>query len=243
MKRYGKTLFGLVCALGMAAFLVGCAGKDTQPGPMPPVVPPQQYMEPEEQAANEGSLFNMAQSDGLYADNRARRVGDIVLINVVETAKASSKADTTADKSNTNQYGVTAAFGQSKVGMLGPAGGPLSGSVGLDPLFASTSSSKLSATGETKRENYVTTTVGARVYQVLPGGVLQVQGAREVRVNEETQYMVVTGLVRSKDIATDNSVLSTQMADTKIEYYGKGVLSDKQRSGWLTRLLDNLWPF
>ena len=243
MIQTTRKLFGLACALGLVVLVAGCAGKDTQPTPMPPVVPPQSYMEPDEQAANEGSLFNQAQSDGLYADNRARRVGDIVLINVVETSKASTKADTTAEKTNTNEYGVTAAFGKKDVGLFGTMGGPLSGAVGADPFFATSTRSKQDATGETTRENYVTTTVGARVYQVLPGGVLQVQGAREVRVNEETQYMVVTGLVRAKDIATDNSVLSTQMADTRIEYYGKGVLSDKQKAGWLTRLLDNLWPF
>ena len=85
--------------------------------------------------------------------------------------------------------------------------------------------------------------LGARVLQVLPGGVLQVQGAREVRVNEETQYMVISGLVRAQDVASDNSIDSTQLADSKVEYYGKGQLADMQRQGWLTRLLNNIWPF
>ena len=73
--------------------------------------------------------------------------------------------------------------------------------------------------------------------------MLQIQGAREVRVNEETQYMVISGLVRSRDIDSNNSVESTQLADSKVEYYGEGVLADKQRQGWLSRLLDNVWPF
>jgi flagellar L-ring protein precursor FlgH len=72
---------------------------------------------------------------------------------------------------------------------------------------------------------------------------MQVQGAREIKVNDETQYMVVTGLIRQRDIDSDNSILSTQMADSRIDYYGKGVLADKQKSGWLTRLLDIVWPF
>ena len=236
-------LFGMLVVVTLLS-LTGCAGKETGPSPrMAAVPPPQSYVEPEEQAANQGSLFNMADSDGLYADNRARRVGDIVLVNVVETSKAKSKADTSTSKTSGNEYGVSAVFGKSKAGLLGPGGGPLSTGVGVDPLFSTTTNSNLSTTGETKRENYVTTTVGARVIQVLPGGVLQVEGAREIRVNEETQYLVVSGLIRSKDIATDNSVLSTQMADTRIEYFGKGVLADKQRQGWLTRLLDNIWPF
>lgn len=233
-------LFFVVAVLSLS----GCAGKESTPTPsLAAVTPPQTYMEPDEQANNAGSLFNMADSDGLYADNRARRVGDIVLVNVVETSKAKTKADTSTSKTSGNEYGVRAAFGKSEAGMLGPGGGPLSTGVGVDPIFSTTTNSKLSTTGETKRENYVTTTVGARVIQVLPGGVLQVEGAREIRVNEETQYLVVSGLIRAKDIAMDNSVLSTQMADTRIEYFGKGILADKQRQGWLTRLLDNFWPF
>jgi flagellar L-ring protein precursor FlgH len=81
------------------------------------------------------------------------------------------------------------------------------------------------------------------VLNVLPGGVLQVQGARAVRVNEETQYMVVSGLVRMQDVGPDNSVESTMLADSRIEYFGEGVLADKQKQGWLTRLMDNVWPF
>jgi flagellar L-ring protein precursor FlgH len=72
---------------------------------------------------------------------------------------------------------------------------------------------------------------------------MQVEGSRETRVNEETQIVTVSGLVRTSDVADDNSVMSTQMADARISYYGKGVISDKQRVGWFTRLMDNLWPF
>lgn len=242
MEKFKIIILGFLTSLILVAS--GCAGKDTSPSAqMPAVTPTPSYMEPEERYENKGSLFNTADSDGLYADNRARRVGDIVLVNVVETSKAKTKADTSTTKTSGNEYGVNAAFGRNKVGMLGASSAGLAGGVGVDPIFSTNTASNLSTTGETKRENYVTTTVGARVLQVLPGGVLQVEGAREVRVNEETQYLVISGLVRSKDIAMDNSIMSTQMADTKIEYFGKGVLADKQRQGWLTRLMDNIWPF
>ena len=89
----------------------------------------------------------------------------------------------------------------------------------------------------------MTATIAGRVMRVHPGGVLEIAGARETRVNEETQYMVVTGLARARDIAPDNSIMSTQMADAHIEYYGQGVVTDKQKPGWLVRLLDHIWPF
>jgi flagellar L-ring protein precursor FlgH len=231
---------GLFCC---AAVLSGCAGQSTYATPAVPMTASQVYTEPEQRYANPGSLYSAAEMPDMYEDSRARRVGDIVMIKVVENSKSKSKADTTADKEATQQLGITAMFGHSKSGIIPGQPGYFSGKVGADPLLSTLSESALSAKGETKRENYVTATIGARVLQVLPGGVLQVQGAREIRVNDETQYMVVSGLVRAQDVGPDNSVDSTQLADSKIEYYGKGILADKQRQGWLTRLLDNIWPF
>lgn len=230
----------LVCCV-MA--LSACAAQERHAVPAAPVTPTQAYTEPEARYNNPGSIFSAAEANDLYADNRARRVGDIILIKVVESSKSKSKADTTAEKDANHSLGVSALFGMEQSGIIPGSGGKFSGNVGVNPMMATSTKSNLSATGETKRENYVTATIGARVLQVLPGNVLQVQGAREIRVNEETQYMVVSGLVRAQDVASDNSVESTQLADSRVEYYGKGVLADKQRQGWLSRLLDNVWPF
>lgn len=238
-----STLTAACLGFVLLTVIGGCGGQAQHATPMPPLTPPQQYTEPEQRYDNPGSLYSAAESTDLYADNRARRVGDIILVKVVESSKSKSKADTTADKDSSSSIAVGAAFGARSTGIIPLSGGLLSGSVGAKPMLTTNTLSSLSATGETKRENYVTATIGARVLQVLPGGMLQLQGAREVRVNDETQYMVVSGLVRAQDVAPDNSVESTQLADSKIEYYGKGVLADKQRPGWLTRLLDNVWPF
>lgn len=240
LTRQPLPLAGILAA---AVFLGGCNGAARSASPMPPAVAPQAYTEPEEKYDNPGSLYSEASSQYLFDDNRARKVGDIVLVKIVETSKSKSKVDTTAERETTNSFTVGAAFGRSTVSPLFFGGGPLSGNVGADPIFSTSRTSNQDATGETKRENYVTATMGARIVQVLPNGIMQVQGAREIKVNDETQYMVVTGLIRQRDIDSDNSVLSTQMADSRIDYYGKGVLADKQKSGWLTRLLDIIWPF
>ncbi|MDL2216553.1 flagellar basal body L-ring protein FlgH [Desulfovibrio sp. OttesenSCG-928-M14] len=242
MNRYTRTIIltALCCCVAM---LAACAAQERHVVPSPPMTPPQAYTEPEAKHANPGSMFSAAEATDLYADNRARRVGDIILIKVVENSKSKSKADTTAEKEASHELGVAALFGMEQSGIIPGAGGKFSGKVGVSPMLSTSTRSDLSATGETKRENYVTATIGARVLQVLPGNVLQVQGAREIRVNEETQYMVVSGLVRAQDVGSDNSVESTQLADSRVEYYGKGVLADKQRQGWLSRLLDNVWPF
>lgn len=231
-----KTRFAIL-ALGivfMFCSACGGGGAHRRPGLQNPVGPPQEYPQETSGANNPGSLFAASDGDTLFSDARARRVGDIVVVKLVENTKAQNKAETTADKDSNNNYAVNAFFNVPKIVGVVPVG---------TPTLDTNSVSDLTSTGKTKRENYVTTSMAARVIRVLPGGMLQIEGAREIRVNEETEYMVVRGLIRARDVDADNSVLSTQIADASIEYYGKGVLSDKQKPGWFTRLMDNIWPF
>lgn len=224
--------FLLILAAGLA--LSACATSSEPTPTMPALAPVQQYTEPEERYGNPGSIFSASASGLLFEDTRARRVGDLILIKIVEDTQAKSKADTTAERQGSNSIGVTAAFGRSHV---------LGSPIGENPMIGTTTNTRHEATGETKRENYVTTTIGGRVVNVLPNGVLEVAGMREIKVNAETEYMLVRGLVRQSDVLSDNSVLSTQLANSSIEYYGEGVLADKQKPGWLTRLIDFIWPF
>ena len=85
--------------------------------------------------------------------------------------------------------------------------------------------------------------VPAVVTKVLPNGNLVIIGKREIRVNQETQYITLSGIVRPDDIGPTNEVSSTYMADAKIVYSGTGPLADKQRPGWLGRAIDHVWPF
>ena len=223
-------------------FCVACGGSPTRrPALHPPVTPQQEYRQ-EASANNPGSIFAASEADTLFEDSRARRVGDIVVVKLVENTKAQNKAETSSNKKSSNDYQVANMFNRGHAGFIpfmpiGPQP-----SVGV-PILDTESASGINSTGKTKRENYVTTSLATRVLRVLPGGLMEIEGAREIRVNEETEYMVVRGMIRSKDVSADNSVLSTQIADASIEYYGKGVLADKQKPGWFSRLMDNVWPF
>jgi len=232
----------LAVLLATLALLAGCAPARTNPAPTPVLTPPP--AEAVDPAENPGSLYDPGRSDFLFSDNRARRVGDIVQVNIVETSKAKSKADTTADKTTSLDLGVSSLMGKND-SRLWPVGSALGWKIhpSSTAQVKASSTSNFSSSGETKRENYVTATLAARVVNVLPGGVMQIEGAREVKVNNENQILVVRGLIRAKDVQPDNSIDSTSIADARIEYYGQGVLADKQKPGWLTRLLDNLWPF
>ena len=72
---------------------------------------------------------------------------------------------------------------------------------------------------------------------------LFIQGSRDVRVNNETQHIILSGTIRPADISPDNTIISSYIGDARIEYTGSGALSDKQRPGWMTRFVDFVWPF
>ncbi|WP_290917756.1 flagellar basal body L-ring protein FlgH [Halodesulfovibrio sp.] len=217
-----------------ALMLTGCQAAKEKPVPSMPVAEPPQMLTPEMARANPGSLFQPTNADFLFADNRARRVGDIVMVNIVENASAQNKADTTSDKDSSIDLGVDAFLGKSSL--------PLLGSIS-NPMVKASAKTKFNGEGETNRENKFTATVACRVLRVSPGGLLQIEGVRETQVNSETQYLMLTGLIRARDIADNNSILSSQVANARIKYFGEGVIADKQKPGWITRLMDTVWPF
>ena len=81
------------------------------------------------------------------------------------------------------------------------------------------------------------------VREVFPNGNLYIEGKKEIIINNERQYIILSGVIRPEDIQTDNSITSDLIADARIEYSGRGVLADKQRPGWAGRILDYVWPF
>ncbi|MBI5519527.1 MAG: flagellar basal body L-ring protein FlgH [Desulfovibrio sp.] len=227
-----------ISALLLVALLAGCAA-DRKPMPEP-ILTPLNNIEPEP-VNNPGSLFESGQSEFLFDDNRATRVGDIVMVTVSEITTGKHKADTTATKDSSNAYSITA---MPKTGIYGTLGKVVPGVTNNGaPGVGTTSVSNLKSTGETKQESTLTATVATRVIRMLPGKVMQVEGARQIRINDETQILVVRGLVRQRDIDSKNTVPSSSLADARIEVYGQGSLSDKQRAGWMSRLIDNVWPF
>lgn len=234
-----KQIFTVLAAV---VLLASCAPSTHTPAPVPVMTPPVAEAVPPEE--NPGSLFDPAEANYLYGETRASRVGDVLVVNIVEVAKATNKADTTSDRTSSIQFGISNWFDKNDARLLpvGPGLG-LVGHVGSTPMIGASATNTFEGTGETKRESNVTATLSARVVRVLPGGLLEIEGAREVKVNNETQILVVRGLARTQDISPGNEISSTHLADAKIEYYGEGVLADKQRPGWLTRILDNVWPF
>lgn len=172
----------------------------------------------------------------LYEDLRAMRAGDIITIKIVENQKGSKTGETTAERSSTAEDKITG--GTAGLPFFS-FGGSLAARLGLKASAAN----KFGGKGATTRADTLTGTVSAVVTDVLPNGNLRIEGHREVTVNSERQTMFLTGTVRRVDVDTKNMVLSTSIADAKIEYVGSGVVDDVQRPGWLVRILDWIYPF
>ena len=195
--------------------------------PLPPATPPQ-----------EGSLWTGRQSYGLVADSRPANVGDLVTISITETNKASEIADTSTSKSGGPSVGINALFGLS-FPMKAFNDNTVNASTALDAGVGNTSDGQ----GKTERQSSFTSYLTARVMQVLPNQNLVIQGQRQMRINNETEVVMLTGIVRPQDIDRNNTVPSNKVAEARLTISGVGVVSDKQKVGWFQRIFDHVWPF
>jgi flagellar L-ring protein precursor FlgH len=182
---------------------------------------------------SEGSLWTSNSRSRFFEDTKAAMVGDTVIVDIVENTSSEMDVNTETSRETavsagvSNLFGAVTAFGATNAGKL--VGGEY----------------KNDFTGEAKsdRSGRITGSIAARITEILPNGNLSLFGRRAMKVNGEVQYISVSGVLRPGDITADNRVKSTYLADSRIEYYGKGVLADKQKPGWGTRIMDNVWPF
>ncbi len=182
-----------------------------------------------------GSIYRGVNSNSSFlGDHRARGIGDIITVNIVEVTSATEKAGTTTKRDSSTTAGIPNLFGLE-------ASYPSAWNA--DKLISASTKNDFEGTGETTRGGSLRATITARVVDVLPNGNLAIEGKREISINNEKKEILVQGVVRPRDLAYDNSVYSTQIADAKIIYTGVGVIGEKQRPGWLARVVDVVWPF
>ena len=192
----------------------------------------------------EGSLWRDNGASTLFMDVRARRLGDTITVDIVENTSSKMDANTKASRGSSIDAGISHAAGYMRA--LEEANRRLNRDTDGElnsTLFKAQMENAFDGKGSSDRSGQVTASIGAVVTEVLPNGNLVIFGKRGMRVNNETQFITVTGIVRPVDIDRDNRIKSTYIADARIEYVGQGVLADKQRPGWGTRLLDHIWPF
>jgi flagellar L-ring protein precursor FlgH len=173
-----------------------------------------------------------ARLNDLARDPRASQRDDIVTVVVTENINAAAGGNSTTERASSASSSITALAGvKSATGALAN-------------LLGQSGDQKLNGTGTTTRTATLTTILTARVVTVLPGGLLLIEGSKDLAINSEQQLIVVRGIIRTADILTNNTIASTQIADMEIRVNGKGVVGDAiRRPNALYRFLLGILPF
>jgi len=183
-----------------------------------------------------GSIWQ-ASAGGLTEDLKARQRGDILTIVITETASASKEAKTDTSRGSSVNAGIPNFMGLQTAGLLKNNIGDLS------KLISASVDSSYKGSGSTSRAENLKATMTAKVIDVLPNGNMMIEGRRNIKVNNEDQEIILEGTVRPRDIGADNVVNSIYIADARISYAGRGIISDRQSPGWLMNIIDKVWPF
>ena len=188
----------------------------------------------EVQKPTNGSLFtDNSASSNLLRDFKARQVGDLVFIDVVEQNTATVSSNAKRDRDSGNLAGIVPLV----------AALPVNGAAVTSTVLGGLGQRKFEGAGTTGRNSTLKSRITARVIEVLPNGDMRVEAVKLVKINKETEQLAVTGIVRSSDLASDNSIPTTYVGDLKVEFNGKGIASADNAPGWLFRFFDKINPF
>ncbi len=177
-------------------------------------------------------------ADGtLYSDQVARKKGDLITIVVKETTSVSETHKTETKRANSLDASVSLVPGTNE--LPAAVGSPSSGKL---PALKAASDKDFKGEGKYEAAGEVKAVITGRVLDVLDNGNLLVEGRRSVKVNSDTKTILITGIIRTADIQSDNTVVSEKLHDFQVSIEGDGPLTRSQQEGWLARLIDILWP-
>lgn len=189
------------------------------PIPAPPVAAP-------------GAIYQPGHDLRLFDDPKARRVGDVLTIRLVERTAASKSASTDSSKSTSISNATPDLAGNP----LTAGGNPLL-EVGVD------GSNSFSGSGSSTQSNQLDGLITVTVAGVYPNGNMLIRGEKWITLNQGQEYVNITGIVRPQDVLADNTVESNRVADARITYSGKGSVANSNKPGWLARFfMSPLWP-
>ena len=221
-----------ILALSVAIIILGGCASTSQPPveandpSFAPVVP--DY--PRETIVEDGSLFRSYMANSLYSDVTARRVGDIITVTLSESTSASKSADTTTAKDSSVNLDTITGLGGQAVNIGGQ-----SIQLGIG------SSSDFSGDSAANQSNSLSGAISVTVVDVLPNNNLVIRGEKWLTLNHGDEYIRLTGIIRPADISTENEIVSTKVANARIQYSGTGSFARAQERGWLTKFFDSTW--
>ncbi len=214
----------------VAAALVllgGCGlmpARDRKPEPVVPrVLPPPT-------PRTDGAIYQAGQEMALFADLKARRVGDVLTIVLNESTNASKSATTKTSKTSAVTDTGPTIFGRS----ITTKGVPV-----LDTNLSGATS--FDGEGSSSQGNSLVGSLTVTVVEVQANGNLLVQGEKSLKLNQGDEFIRISGMVRPADVSTNNTVTSDKIADARISYSGKGVIANSNRMGWLSRFFNSVF--
>jgi flagellar L-ring protein precursor FlgH len=165
-----------------------------------------------------------------FKDQRAKVVGDVLTVVVnIQNERAQLQQQTSRTRDNTEGVSAPNVFGI--------------GALQADPALDATSNSNSTGTGSIQRSESINLRLAATILQVLPNGNLALAGRQEVRVNGELRELLVAGVIRPEDIRSDNTISWDKIAEARVSYGGRGIVTDVQSPRWGQQLFDVLFPY
>lgn len=221
-SRLVLSVWVLAIASGCAAMPEGVMDSEAwQPTPPEMLLP---------EAPANGAIYQSGQDIRLFENAVARRVGDTLTIRLVENMNAAKSSSTETSKSTGVEF-------------PGPtiAGRPVTAN-GVEILSNSLESDKsFSGEGSSRQSNSLFGDITVTIAHRWPNGNLLIRGEKWITINQGREFVRVSGIVRGVDIAPDNSVLSTKIANARISYAGRGAINDANSPGLLSRFFNLPW--
>ena len=177
-----------------------------------------------------GSLFNINYVNNIYSDSKAHRVGDIISVILSESTQANKNAKTELKKANNAALNPIMGIGGAAINFNNKA-----------LQFGYDQSSNFKGDSKADQSNSLAGNISVHVLRVLPNGNLMIRGEKWMSLNNGDEYIRLTGIVRSQDISSDNTVTSSKVANARIEYAGTGTFADVQEQGWLSKFFNSSW--
>lgn len=248
--KLGDMKQAITFGAGLAALtLGGCAGIDAAIAPpqLTPITNPatiagsQRVSMPlpeptyETQAAN--SLWR-AGAKSFFNDQRASKIGDILTVNIEIQDSAQVNNSTARSRTSSTEDGISALLG-----LEGVIQNALPGTPSLNPGIGFDSSSASNGQGTVNRQETVNLTIAAVITDRLANGNLVIGGSQEVKINNEIRELLISGVIRPEDVAADNTIAHTKIAEARISYGGRGDLSVVQRDRYGKLVYDQIAPF
>ncbi|TPE59008.1 flagellar basal body L-ring protein FlgH [Sandaracinobacter neustonicus] len=207
--------------------LNGCSAARHLSDAVPPV--PVALAEAPAPAAPTGGIWQASAGGlALAEDRRARRMGDLLTIRLVERIRAEKSVEQDSSRTSNRSLDLPNAWPLNKID---------------EGLFSGGTSSSFAGSGGASQANSLSGEFTVTVVRVLPNGALMVAGDRRIRLVRGEEQVQLTGIVRPEDIGPDNRVPSTRVADARLRFTGTGEVANQARQGWLSRFFDAVTPF